>query len=170
MLFPGVDVGIVSFVNFGGPLMADLVNEHVFDTLQGLKPIHTVEQRLARYETGIVTSRKRRAEAARVMKTARSRPLGEYLGKYRNAGYGDISIQRRGHRLVLKRYNLSVVLKHWHYDVWVAEDSDRWPIHVSYTFGPCAPLQFHPDARGQIVKLSVPMESELAAIVFDKQR
>lgn len=169
MLFPNDGIGLVSFINFGCPALADLLNQHAFDLVMGLQPVQTVKQKLAEYETKIATTRRRNAAVERAPNTRPSHPLRAYLGSYAHAGYGEIQIQRRGERLLLRRYDLLLPLKHWHYDVWVAEDSDSWPIHQPQAFDRACPIQFQANAIGKIASLSIPLEPEVTSIRFRKQ-
>lgn len=170
MFFPGVDVGMVSFINFGCPRVAELINHSAFDVLLGLTPARTIEQKMADYEAKIEQTSRRNASVPRVSGTRPSHPLGAYHGKYTHAGYGEIKIQRRGRKLFLKRNDLLLGLKHWHYDVWVADDDRRWPIHQSHAFDRTRQIQFHLDTQGEIAALSMPMEPAVAPIRFARQQ
>jgi CubicO group peptidase (beta-lactamase class C family) len=126
MFFPNANLGMVSFINFGPPVLADLINQYAFDTLMGLKPVQTLEEKVKFYEKRIEDNRKRLAAVKRTPHTRPSHPLAEYLGRYEHPGYGEIQIARRGRMLLLKRYALSLPLQHWHYDSWVAESNEMW--------------------------------------------
>lgn len=68
MFFPDDGIGIVTFTNFGFPMLARLLAEHTFDLIMDLKPVMTVEEKLAQYEAKIDATRARigRCAASRI--------------------------------------------------------------------------------------------------------
>lgn len=170
MLFPSLGIGLVCFVNFGCAVLAPLINQHVFDAMMGQTPVRTFEEALAQYETKIENARRRIESVERVANTRPSQPLSTYAGEYQNAGYGRMTINRRGDRLTLLWNDVRLKLKHWHYDVWIAEDDDRWAIHQPHAFDGACAIQFHSDARGRIAMMTIPLEPEVAPILFSKQQ
>jgi CubicO group peptidase (beta-lactamase class C family) len=168
MLFPDAGIGIVSFINFGGPMLADLINQYVFDVMMALKPEQTFEDKLADYEQLVQDSRKRYARVPRVSGTRPSQSLDAYAGPYRHAAYGDVTINRRGGKLVFRRNALILPLKHWHYDIWMFAPHDRWGIHLPHAFDPTNPLQFHVDPAGTITALSIRLDPSTAPIRFER--
>lgn len=169
MFFPTVGVGMVSFTNFGCPRLSELINHYAFDVLMGLTPASTIEQRLVEYESKVEETRKRNASVPRVPATRPSHALNAYTGKYTHAGYGEIRIERRGTKLFLHRCDLVLALKHWHYDAWVAEDNDMWPIQQAHAFDRAHQIQFHVDTQGVVASLSIPLESTVQPIRFVRQ-
>lgn len=167
MLFPDVNLGMVCFSNFGPPVMTDLINYYIFDTLMDLQPPLTYEQKLAEYEANIRKNRDRLAAVERTPDTKPSHPLQTYTGKYRHPAYGEIEIRKRGRGLAFKFNDLSLGLKHWHYDAWVAEDDERWTIHGAHPFDRSSPIQFH-SKGGDIAALSIALETAVAPIRFEK--
>lgn len=170
MFFPDLDIGMTSFINLGGPLLADLFNQYAFDLMMHLKPVQTLAARLADYETSITDTLKRNSSVARATNTRPSHPLRAYLGKYEHPAYGEIEICRLGRKLLLQRHHLRLLLQHWHYDIWVAGDDDMWAIHQSHAFDRACQIQFHAETQGQISRLSIPFEPETAPVQFEKRR
>lgn len=168
MLFPQRGIGIVSFINFGPPRLARLLNEHAFDLLMGLNPAHTVEDKLSEYERQIAQTRARNASVPRVENTSPSHPLSDYLGTYSHPGYGAIEIHADGCGLTLKRHALMLCLKHWHYDAWVVGANDLFEIHKSHAFDPTNVIQFETSGDGRIAALSIRLEPAVAPIRFAK--
>lgn len=170
MLFPSLGMGLVCFVNFGCAVLAPLINQHLFDALMNQTPVRTFEDALAQYETKIENTRRRIAAFERVKHTRPAHPLSAYAGNYSSAGYGRLTIKLRGSKLILKWHDLHLPLKHWHYEVWLAEDDDRWTLHQPHAFDGACPIQFQSDAHGRVAALSIPLEPEVAPIVFSKQQ
>jgi CubicO group peptidase (beta-lactamase class C family) len=167
-LFPRENIGIVSFVNFGAPMLALLVVEHVFDLLMGLRPVNSVKDKLAEYENSIVRTREHHARTPRKDNTAPSHSLGGYAGRYVNPAYGAIDIALSGAELVLVRGALSLRLEHWHFDAWVVGRNDLFAIHAPHAFDPSSRILFETDADGEISGLSIALEPAVRPIVFSK--
>jgi CubicO group peptidase (beta-lactamase class C family) len=166
MFFPDSGIGVVCFVNFGGPGLVDLIGRSAFDVTMGMPHAQSVSDKMAAYEEKIVATRKRLLSVPRIPQTSPAQKLAAYVGRYEHPGYGEIRIQKRGRDLLLRRAQLSVPLKHWHYDVWVAEESDVWPIHSAHIFDRSSRLQFHADVDGAIASLTIPLEPEVQPIQF----
>jgi len=169
MLFPDDDLGVVAFTNFGGPRLASLMNQHIFDHLMGLTPTQTVEERISAYEKKIEETRVRNAAARRVENTSPSHSLEDYAGRYEHAGYGPFVIRRQNQTLSLERNHLVLPLEHWHYDTWIANDDDMFGIDSSHEFDRTGRLMFEMNADGEIASLSIRLEPAVAPIRFDKQ-
>jgi CubicO group peptidase (beta-lactamase class C family) len=169
MLFPEQGIGVVSFTNFGCPMFADVINQHVFDTMMNLTPELSFEKKLAQYEEQISSNLKRCSATPRVAGTRPSHSLTAYVGEYHHGGYGTVAIQQRGGRLIFVRDRLRLPLEHWHFDAWVAAPHSMWTIHHPHPFDRASPMEFSTDARGRIVSLSIRFEPECAPIRFTKR-
>lgn len=92
-------------------------------------------------------------------------PLSEYVGEYRDEGYGSLFIEEREGKLYAVINNLECLLAHWHYDVFViAEESQdmcrtREGVKFSFLNGP----------NGEVEKVAIPFEPKTKDIVFKKQ-
>jgi CubicO group peptidase (beta-lactamase class C family) len=168
MLFPDDDLGIVSFVNFGGPDLAPLINQFAFNLLLGIDQVETIEEKLESYERRIDEIRARNASIRRVANTLPSHRLEDYAGNYDHIGYGRIEISCSDQGLSLLRHKFALPLEHWHYDTWIARESNTFGIASSHVFSPASPLVFESGADGDIACLSVPFEPAVAAIRFSK--
>lgn len=169
MLFPSLGIGLVCFVNFGCAVLAPLINQHVFEVMMNQTPVRTLKEALALYETKIENTRRRVTSFERVENTRSSHPLSAFAGNYANAGYGSLVIKLRGSQLILQWNDLRLPLKHWHHDVWLAEDHARWTLHQPHAFDGACPIQFHLDAHGHVSTLTIPLEAEVSPIVFNKR-
>ncbi|MFP2908007.1 DUF3471 domain-containing protein [Pyxidicoccus sp. 3LFB2] len=68
------------------------------------------------------------ASAGRNAQSKPSLPVDAYVGKYRDAWYGDVAIAKEGEKLVLRFSRtpaLTGTLEHWQYDTFVAKWKDR---------------------------------------------
>lgn len=169
VLFPQKGIGIVSFVNFGPTQLPLLINEQVFDLLDGRQPVQDLDQQLAQYEDQIAQVRRRIESVRHVAGTAPSHPLEQYAGAYVHPGYGKVAIDRRGDGLILRRGNLTVMLEHWHYDAWATRDAEGFVIHLHHPFDPCSKVLFESDADGGIAAVCIRLEPAVDPIRFAKQ-
>jgi CubicO group peptidase (beta-lactamase class C family) len=169
VLFPQIDVGIVTFTNFGPPGLARLISLHVFDSLMDLQPAQATSDKLALYEKKIIEMRQRKAASKRVENTTPSHALSDYTGSYENAAYGRVELSVNGTALLLRRGRLEVPLRHWHYDAWVADDVGMFPLHLPHVFDGVTQLMFETGVAGDICAVSIPFELAVAPIRFEKQ-
>lgn len=170
MLFPESNVGLVSFINFGPPALAELINQHVFGLMSGDVPPQTFEEKLALYQKQIDTIRKRNARLVPVKGTRPAHPARMHAGTYEHPGYGEVRIRARDRQLWLHRYGFHVRLKHWHYDAWVAAGDSMWPIHQPHAFDRASQIRFHTGADGAVTGLSIALEPELPPVLFQRRR
>jgi CubicO group peptidase (beta-lactamase class C family) len=171
-LFPEDEMGIVSFTNFGCPLSARLINQHVFDVINELEPAQTLEDQLAQYQAKINVVRERHSKAIRIDNAPASHPLKDYAGVYSHPGYGDVEIKLNADELILQRHShdsLILPLEHWHYDTWVAKENDVFLLHEPNPFDASNRLLFGTDVDGKISTLVIRLEPAVEPIVFEKQ-
>ena len=170
-LFPQDNMAIISFCNFGCPLPARFLNQCAFDAIHGLAHAQSFEERLAQYEKKIEETRARYDAVPRVARTSASHPLDDYVGVYRHPGYGNVEILRDCGQLIFQRYyreSLTLPLQHWHYDVWVAENTDALGLDSTNPFDATNCLLFETDIDGQISTLSIGLEAAVDRIRFKK--
>lgn len=168
MLFSAADIGIVSFTNFGGPLLAGLLNQYAFDSLLDLTPMQRFEDKLSEYEKKIEAARARESSISRVENTSPSHSLDDYAGRYANPGYGQIGIRRYEQGLSLHRHTLTLPLEHWHYDAWMPKESGLFEVAFPHAFDRASPILFETNADGKIAALSMRLDPTVAPIRFEK--
>ncbi len=98
------------------------------------------------------------------LNTKPSHELKNYVGIYKNPGYGSIDISMKAGGLVSKFNSIDIRLDHFHYDQFNAvildpSLDDQDPIRFS----------FHIDDKGEINKLTVPFEAGVKDIEFEKE-
>jgi CubicO group peptidase (beta-lactamase class C family) len=169
MLFPDDDLGLVSFINFGPPRLASIINLHAFDFLMGIKTTQAIKDELAKYEKRIEETRVRIDATARVPNTSPSHALKDYTGSYAHAGYGRFEIRHCNDELILARNELNLPLGHWHYDAWVAKANELFAIDAPHAFDRASRLLFETNADGEIASFTVRLEPAVAPIRFSKQ-
>jgi hypothetical protein len=168
-LFPRQGLGFVAFTNMGCQRLARLLIEHTFDLIMDRQPVMSFAERIAQYEKGVVETRERNANVKRVADTSPSHPLGDYVGVYIHPAYGRIEIQLGEAGLIFKRNRLVVPLQHWHYDAWIAADTDLFLIHIPHPFERASRFLFETNVDGEIAALSLLVEPALGPSRFEKQ-
>jgi len=103
--------------------------------------------------------------AARNANSRPSLPQGAYAGRYRDAWYGDVTIEEHGGKLTISfthTKKLTGDLEHWQYDTFVARWHDRTlaaDAYVTFSLGP----------EGRIEKVKMKAVSPLTDFSFDFQ-
>jgi hypothetical protein len=95
--------------------------------------------------------------------------MGDYIGAYGHAGYGEIGIHQESGELIFQRNNLIVPLEHWHYDAWISQSGDFCGIAASHAFDRASHLLFETNAAGAIAAVSMRLEPAAAPIRFGKR-
>ncbi len=98
-----------------------------------------------------------------VFNTKPSQDLKNYTGTFSNPGYGSIDIMMNAGGLVSKFNNIDTRLDHFHYDQFNAVILD------SSLEGKNPRFSFHIDSKGEINKLTIPLEAGTKDIEFIKE-
>jgi CubicO group peptidase (beta-lactamase class C family) len=166
-MLPELHCGVVVLTNQeSGPAFQSISNA-VFD--------HYLEAPPKDWATAMATVAKRRAEeaektvkAAASKRDASSKPslsLDSYIGRYRDAWYGDVMVERIGDGLGIRFTHsprLTGRLEHWQHDTFVARWSDRSLLADAYiTFS------LQPDGSIELAKMKA--VSPLTDFSFDFQ-
>lgn len=161
---PREGIGVVTLTNASGAALSPLLNQVVIDRLLGETGkdwLGEALERRARSEEVAEQATKDR-EQVRVPGTTPAHSLGGYAGEYANPGYGRLEVALVDDHLELGYNSMSAPLEHWHYEVFEAPD-DGTPGLGGLR------LQFRTSVEGRVDAVLVPMESEVADIVFLKQ-
>ncbi|HSN56256.1 MAG TPA: DUF3471 domain-containing protein, partial [Candidatus Sulfomarinibacteraceae bacterium] len=164
-LYPLDGIGVVILANTDGTGLPTLLERHLADRLLGLEPRPWIAEGLAETraaEAAAETAGERRA-TARVEGTDPARALADYAGDYVHPAYGTLRITVDGDRLVADLHGLTTPLEHWHYEVFVGTAEGTEPSLEGLSFS------FVTDAAGRLSSLSVPLEAEVDAIVFERK-
>ncbi|MCK0131903.1 serine hydrolase [Flavobacteriaceae bacterium F08102] len=134
-MIPEEKLGVIVLTNgMNSPIMA--ATYYALDQYLGAEKIDWSKKLLAAKNKGKQKdTRVEDRKKSRVLGTKPSLPLEAYVGAYKAAIYGTISIQKEGDDLKLTFEHspeLSATLKHWHYDVFEI----RWDVkHAWFNFG-----------------------------------
>jgi CubicO group peptidase (beta-lactamase class C family) len=167
MFFPDDGIGLVAFTNRASGLPA-ILNQHAVDLILGLDPIdwngEALEERAKSRQATEEAEEKK--ETTRRVGTNPSHALGDYTGRYVDAGYGplEIAIESDGDRALELTFNgITAPLEHWHYDVWSGAETGGDPTFENEKF------LFRTNVEGQIAAVEAMLEPRGAPIVFEKQ-
>jgi hypothetical protein len=154
--------GLVILTNLDGTPAPFVLANHLYDRLLGLPEkdwngtlkAKRDEIRKAAKESESAEEEDRKAG------TKPAHPLDDYAGVYAHPSYGDLRIERQGKGLAVT-YNAlhQEPLEHWHYEVW----------NVSQGDGEGTKLTFQANVEGGVDRLSVPLETSVAEIVFTRK-
>jgi hypothetical protein len=108
--------------------------------------------------------RRKKREAERVQGTKPSHSLEAYAGVYENPAYGEITVEFKDNALTGKYRNLEFSLDHWHYDLFKAVDTKTKSPDVEGL-----QMNFQTSVRGDIDRLTIPLEAAVAPILFTKK-
>lgn len=163
-MLPNQRHGLVILTNLdGGTLATTALANHIFDRLLGLPEKSWSGDFKARQEELRAAAREaeKSTAAARKTGTKPDHPLDGYAGVYTHPSYGDLRIEKRGTGLTLT-YNAALVqvpLEHWHYEAWNITEGD----------GEGTKVQFLTDVQGDVDRVSIPLETSVADIVFTRK-
>ena len=162
MLFPLDSIGIVVLTNLGGNSLPGITCQYAFDLLMNLDPLDWLGRVKGRIEEAKKKEKEKKPEE-RKPDTKPSHNLIDYAGEYEHPGYGKIFIT--GDDKVIKaKYNIfNFTLEHWHYDVFKSKPIEVEDEDMNYL------ISFYANAKGEIDRLSLPLEPSVKDIVFIKK-
>jgi CubicO group peptidase (beta-lactamase class C family) len=174
---PDDGMGVVVLTNSGGnpdrgipsPIIRTLIAANVFDRLLGLAPVNRVAHaREWQREVSAWTSAMREKKFAdRVPGTSTTHPLPAYVGVYDHPGYGTITITEKAGRLVLALDGSTILLEHFHYDVFRTVPAPGgewlWGITGEHRIG------FSYGKGGKIDRMQVDLEPAVPDILFTRK-
>lgn len=149
--------GVAVLTNLDDSDLAPLAAEHLLDRLVRLPP--RVDLAAAVSATGVQVPEAR--IPARVPRTQPAHALADYAGRYVNAGYGPLVIDRDANALRAQLAQMQTRLEHWHYETFV-------PVRGVAIALPRVPFTFVTDAAGAVVAVDVPFEPSVTPIRFDR--
>ncbi len=163
---PEERVGVVVLTNLDGTALRDQLAYNVFDRFLGLEDVPWTERSLT------IEHKANAAESAAEHQgltgqrkgTHPSHDLNEYCGEYTHPGYGQVTIATGantsgGLQFTLNR--LTRPVQHFHYDTFAVAPDPLDPLEKTK-------VTFITDVRGEISGLSIPLESQVKPIVFER--
>jgi len=160
---PNEKIGVVVLTNLDSSPLPDVIAFNALDRLLGTDQIPWSK----RYLQSEIAGRQSEADAKskgydlRKKDTRPSHDMKEYLGDYENPGYGIVFIAEEPGGLLVKLNNLSMHMKHYHYDVFEVPYDPIDPFSKQK-------LQFFTNLAGDISSLSMPLEPRVKDIVFTR--
>lgn len=162
-------IGVVVLSNLDGTAFRDEMAYNVFDRELGLSEVPWTERFLREEQKANQAEATGENQGLTGQKkgTHPSHELKDYVGEFSNPGYGTVTIAQSdsaGRYLKVTLNRLTRPVHHFHYDTFaVAPDP----------LGPLDPLEktkvtFITDLRGDILSLSMPLESQVKPIVFER--
>jgi CubicO group peptidase (beta-lactamase class C family) len=163
-LLPQKNIGVVVLTNLSPNAAPPVITYSVFDRLLGLEPVNWLER--------VREQEKKQREAAEEARKRRLTPpqegtrpshaLAAYAGEYEHPGYGLLVIGNSGETLTARFNSFTAPLEHFHFDVFQAPELPLNPLsEMKFTFAM--------DARGEIDRVSAPLETGVAEIVFTRK-
>lgn len=163
-MIPREKIGIVVLTNRSSARLRDGLPYEIADRLLGLPSANMVARYGDLEKKSFAGEAAAKAAGAQVRRTGTrpSHELREYAGQYRHPGYGLVEVKQSGDGLVLSYNGFSAPFEHWHYDVFRGPDDRTSRLYRMR-------VQFESDLEGDISGVAIPMESNVAPIVFVRQ-
>ncbi|MEK7487351.1 MAG: serine hydrolase [Planctomycetota bacterium] len=164
-LLPLKQMGIVILTNQNGSGAPSLLTSEILDRLLNLesgKWLETAKKRRDQAQLLLEEGEKKK-ELLQKVGTKPAYRLEEYVGTYGHPGYGDITVAIQNEKLFLTYNQISIPLKHWHYEVFLGEKNAS-----DSTFEDLE-VQFRGNLKGNVSEILLPFEPELSPIVFEKK-
>ncbi len=164
VLLPSASIGIVVLTNRSAAVLRDGLPYEILDRLLGLPSARMVE-RNAELEAKTFAGEdaaKSAGASDRVKDTKPSHRMEEYAGRYAEPGYGPLDVRMKGGALEITYNGFSARLDHWHYDVFQTPEDRTSRLDRQR-------VQFQTDLSGEISAVAVPMEPNVAPILFQRQ-
>lgn len=158
---PDDNVGLVILTNLDGTLIVDSLMFEVFDRLLGLDPIDWNSRYRLKWvgiQQVVENSNAKEDEVYRKQGTQLSHPLQDFAGEFVNAAYGTLRIELTGNSLNASLHGLESPLEHFHYDIFRGTSDQMEGMK----------LTFLTNLRGDIDRVSLPLEPSVAEIVFTR--
>lgn len=162
-LLPLDNIGMVILTNKNGTPVPTFAARYAADILFEKEPIRWHEQAMERLQKAKSKEKEEpKKEPERIKGTKYSHNIEEYTGEYEHPGYGILKIDPAGKKLKVTYNKMSTFIEHWHYDVFKTTDENEW-------FGQKYMLTFYTNQKGDIEKVSVPLEAGTDEIVFSRK-
>lgn len=164
--FPSDKIGIIVLSNQSGSVVPSIVRNIVADRILKLEKRDwngTFRKKIedAKKKESAV---KKEANDARVLNTKPSHPLSHYQGTFTNPIFSDFEIILKNDILYAQLGIYPVELKHYHYDIFKAEATDKLDIADMNLF-----FNFKTGNDGKIENISIPFEQGMKPFIFSSK-
>ena len=161
---PRDNIGLIVLTNTDSAPLTQIVGYNAYDRLLGLDQVDwnkRFKEEKAKAKEAEEKAKKEKA-ADRKTGTQPSHPLKDYAGDYEHPGYGILSIKLEDDNLIGTFNSMDFPLKHYHYDIFeIAEAESAAPLKG-------LKVSFLINQKGDIDRLSVPLQSGVGDIVFTR--
>lgn len=162
MLLPDDGIGVIVLTNASSGALAPVVAYRVLDELLGLPPIDWFGQFKPRHDAMISGMGEARGARRVVPDAPLPRPLDAYAGEYRHPGYGTLTVAVEGDALTPRFGTMKISLVHRHFETFDLEWHELGEQPIVF------PLMFLSDPDGDITGLTVPFESLIQPLRFER--
>jgi CubicO group peptidase (beta-lactamase class C family) len=161
--FPSDSIGIFVVSNHGSPVT--VIRNFIADRMLKLpyRNWNQSQMEAAKKAKDLEKSQVKNDSLGRKFNTKPSHDLADYTGIYSSKAYGTIEIMLKDGNLVSKFNSIDIKFEHFHYDQFKALPLD--PTLEDQSFK----VSFHSDDKGNIGKLSIPFETGVKDIEFEKE-
>ncbi len=159
-MLPDDGIGVAFLSNKGVTLLRAALAYHVFDELLGLDPLPWGERLLGLERAMLGGAKEAKRLADRVEGTSPAHPLDHYAGTYDHPAYGSLVIEVDGDGLRPHFRQLTVELRHRHYDLFDLEIEQAEDAQMTASFTTAV--------DGSIDSLSIALEPTVDPIVFKR--
>ncbi|MBK8021766.1 MAG: DUF3471 domain-containing protein [Chloroflexi bacterium] len=158
---PARNVGVVTLTNRNGTFLTEVATFRIYEALLGLEHFDHNGKLKSLVDKMKDEAKKAKAESSSDRKpdTQPSHPLSDYAGDFEHPGYGVFRITEAEGKLTAAYNRLELKMEHYHYDIF---EATLEPVDVSFK------LHFHLDVKGNVEKVSLPLEPTVAPIVFTR--
>jgi len=159
-LFPTDSLGIVILTNMENSLMPSIIRNIVADKVMDLSYIDWNGRLLPMrsLQPEITEDKSETEDPNQVQGTEPTHPLIDYVGEYRNDGYGTLKIELQKDNLLLNFHAVKIILGHYHYDYFKSMNKDIPSMLVNFTL----------DSKGNVEKISAQLEQGVKDIEFTR--
>lgn len=159
--FPDDKIGMVILSNMEATPVPVILCYTLADRFLGLEPVDWHGRIKQEYDEmkAAIEKGKEKSGMDRVADTQPSHALDAYTGDYEHPAYDTLTIEREDDHLKTTLNSLSVVLAHYHYDIFEAH-VEKFDLHMK--------VAFSTNVKGDIDTVSMPLEPAVKEIVFKR--
>lgn len=159
---PKDSIGVVVLTNMDGTSLTSVARNYAIDRMLGLSEINWNDRLYSERKkaTETMKEQKDKKDPNRVEGTEPSHPLKSYTGKFEHPAYGALEIIFKEDKLTIDYHSLKFDLTHYHYDLFEASSKED--------DGPNLKVTFYTNAKGDIYKLSAPLQGGVKDIEFTR--
>lgn len=159
-LLPQDKIGVVVLTNLDKHPVIHTVSYYVCDRLLSLEEVPWNERMKKKYAQDKQANAKAKEQIASARKTDTqpSHPLEDYTGDFEHPAYGILTVAINDNHLTATLNSIIYKLEHYHYDIFLESEVLDEPQLIS----------FLTDTKGNITRLTIPLEATGKEIVFTR--